>query len=228
MPRRQSSKSTRAEINEGRGAPSLRIIGGRFRGRTLVYNGDPRTRPMKDRTREAVFNLLGPSIVDKHAVDLFAGTGALGLEAISRGAARATLLERHFPTARVIRQNIDTLGLGEQADVVSADTFVWARRLPISHERPWVVFCSPPFDFFVERAADMLTLIQTFVERSPPGSAIVVEADERFDTDQLPRAGQWDLRRYAPAIVAILYAEAVSDQQSGAVSDQQSAISDKK
>jgi 16S rRNA (guanine966-N2)-methyltransferase len=207
MAPRRSRKSTKPATSSGNAPPSLRIIGGRFRGRTLAYNGDPRTRPMKDRTRESVFNLLGPSIVGKHAIDLFAGTGALGLEALSRGAARATLLERHFPTARVIRQNVETLGLVEHAEVVAADTFVWARRPSISDERPWVVFCSPPYDFYVDRAAEMLALIETFAQRSPPGSMVVVEADSRFDTTQLPRAGEWDLRHYAPAVIGILYGE---------------------
>src|SRR6185369_13778531 len=78
----------------------LRIIGGKLRGRKLQYSGDLRTRPMKDRVREAVFNLLGPGVKGSHAIDLFAGTGALGLEAISRGAAQATLIERHLPTSR--------------------------------------------------------------------------------------------------------------------------------
>src|SRR5437868_14777408 len=80
----------------------LRIIGGSRRGRKLQYSGDVRTRPMKDRVREAVFNLLGPQIAGSHAIDLFAGTGALGLEAISRGASKATFIERHLPTAKLI------------------------------------------------------------------------------------------------------------------------------
>src|SRR5262245_7614130 len=66
--------------------PELRIIGGTLRHRKLLYSGDQRTRPMKDRVREAVFNLVGPDVVGQHAIDLFAGTGALGFEAISRGA----------------------------------------------------------------------------------------------------------------------------------------------
>src|SRR6478736_322408 len=77
----------------------LRIVGGTLRGRKLQYSGDVRTRPMKDRVREAVFNLLGPQVAGSHAIDLFAGTGALGIEAISRGATKATFIERHLPTA---------------------------------------------------------------------------------------------------------------------------------
>ena len=78
----------------------MRIIGGKFRGRKLEYSGDLRTRPMKDRVREALFNLLGNAVEGKIAIDLFAGTGALGLEALSRGASRAVFIERHRPTAQ--------------------------------------------------------------------------------------------------------------------------------
>src|SRR5688572_16458652 len=83
----------------------LRIIGGSMRGRKLKYSGEARTRPMKDRVREAVFNLLGTTVEGCYVIDLFAGTGALGLEAISRGATGATFIERHFPTAKVIEEN---------------------------------------------------------------------------------------------------------------------------
>ncbi len=95
----------------------LRIIGGRLRGRKLLYDGRHGTRPMKDRVREALFNLVGPSVKGQHAIDLFAGTGALGLEALSRGAASATFIEQHFPTANLVEQNIQLLELGDVCDV---------------------------------------------------------------------------------------------------------------
>ena len=109
---------------------TLRIVGGTHGGRRLKYSGDPQVRPMKDRTREAVFNLLGPLSKRLHAIDLFAGTGAMGLEAISRGAWRATMIERHAPTARVIRENVETLNVADQTDIVMADAFRWGARKP--------------------------------------------------------------------------------------------------
>src|SRR5208283_379410 len=118
----------------------VRIIGGKFRGRKLEYSGDLRTRPMKDRVREALFNLLSTAVAGKVAIDLFAGTGALGLEALSRGASRAVLIERHRPTAETIRRNSTTLGVEAIVDVTSADTFLWARRLPDLGGAPWLVF----------------------------------------------------------------------------------------
>ena len=158
---------------------------------------------MKQRVREAIFNLLGPAVRGKHAVDLFAGTGAVALEALSRGAARATLIERHFPTARVIRQNIAMLSVEQVTEVATADVFFWARRLPDLGTLPWVVFCSPPYSFYAERTEQMLWLIRTLLERAPPESLFAVEADERFDFGLLPGPGDWDVRSYPPAVVGI-------------------------
>jgi 16S rRNA (guanine(966)-N(2))-methyltransferase RsmD len=193
-----------------RPAVGLRIIGGKFRGRRLHYSGDSRTRPMKDRLREAIFNLIGPDIRGKHAIDLFAGTGALGLEAISRGADRATLIEQHNPTANIIRQNIAELGLGESAKVVVGNTFIWWQRQGKPHcttlssdGEPWAVFCSPPYDFYVERAGEMLGLIAGLFDAAPERSVFVVEADARFDFQQLPDFHAWDVRSYSPAVVGI-------------------------
>lgn len=189
------------------GVVGLRIIGGKLRGRRVRYSGDSRTRPMKDRLREAVFNLIGPSISGKHAVDLFAGTGALGLEAISRGAALATFIEQHRPTAALIEQNIRELGVEGRANVTVGNTFIWLRRTPDLGPGPWAVFCSPPYDFYVERADEMLELIEQLVISAPAGSVFVIEADDRFDFGTLPEAASWNVRSYPPAVVGILRKE---------------------
>ena len=181
----------------------LRIIGGRWRGSKLQYNGDPGTRPMKDRTREAIFNLIGPDVKGKQAIDLFAGTGALGLEAISRGAVSATLFERHLPTLKTIEANVQHLGAAEITTVLNGNTFFLTQRFDFSTEPAWVVFVSPPYDFFVDREKEMLELIERFCEMAPVGSMIVVESDERFDVSKLPTADEWDSRVYRPAVVSL-------------------------
>jgi len=188
----------------------LRIIGGQLRGRRLHYTGELRTRPMKDRLREAVFNLIGPDVRGKHALDLFAGTGALGLEAISRGAARATLVEQHHPTAAVIRRNIAELGVESQAEVVPGNTFLWWHKQKksgcealLAGGLPWAVFCSPPYDFYVERAAEMLELLGGMMDTAPPNSVFLVEADARFNFEQLADFERWDVRAYPPAVVGV-------------------------
>ncbi|MEM9186376.1 MAG: RsmD family RNA methyltransferase [Planctomycetota bacterium] len=190
----------------------LRIIGGRWRGTRLTYTGDPVTRPMKHRVREAIFNLVGPAVEGKHAIDAFAGTGALGLEALSRGAIGATLIERHVPTAAVIRENIAAVGAEPLAEVLVTSAFLWGKRdLPgFTAQPPWLVFISPPYAFFAEREVEMLALIRAFEQQAPAESLIVVEADERFDFGNLPggvRSGRhgagWDVREYAPAVVGL-------------------------
>jgi len=182
----------------------LRIIGGTYRGRTLEYSGDLRTRPMKDRVRESLFNLLGMRCKGKHAIDLFAGTGALGLEAISRGALGATLIERHYPTCQLIEQNIKQLEMHALAHVSFGDTFLWARKPQTLPTLPWVVFCSPPYEFYVDRRDDMLKLLNNLYTLAPEESVFVVESDERFDFTGLPSPDLWDIREYPPARVGLL------------------------
>jgi 16S rRNA (guanine966-N2)-methyltransferase len=201
---RKNSAETHDRLSGvGAAAESVRIIGGEFRGRKLIYTGDLRTRPMKDRVREAVFNLIGTDAAGRQAIDLFAGTGALGLEALSRGATRATFYEQHFPTARVIRQNAALLGVTERTLVESGNVFLWVPHAKFEGDQPWLVFCSPPYAFYLERQQDMLTLIGTLIERSPPGSVFVVEFDARFNSELLPESLSWDVRPYLPAVIAI-------------------------
>lgn len=192
----------------------LRIVGGQYRGSKLAYHGDPVTRPMKHRVRESIFNLVGTEAEGRHAIDLFAGTGALGLEALSRGASQATFIERHIPTAKVVRENIERLGVGGQSHLLEASAFVWSKRdlepFAANSDLPWLVFVSPPYAFFVDRQQEMLDLVTRIEQFAPTDSTIVVESDERFDAALLPgevkqdrRGTGWDVRRYAPAVVAV-------------------------
>ncbi len=190
------------------GTSTLRIIGGQFRGRPLVWTGDPITRPMKDNIREAVFNLVGGWIPGKHVLDLFAGSGAIGIEALSRGAVHATLIERHFPTVKLIRDNIKSLQIQSQCTVAASDTFFWSRQF-LQHPGnqpvvPWAVFCSPPYDLFVSRKQDMLDLIRRLKQASPQDSLFIVESDDRFDPADLPDPDQWRVRQYAPAQISVI------------------------
>ena len=211
MAKRKAKASDRSEQTD------LRIIGGEFRGSKLRYGliykeGDAITRPMKHRVREAIFNLLSTESLGRHAIDLFAGTGALGLEALSRGATSATFIEKHIPTARIIQENIAALGVEDRTTLLVTSAFLWGKRdLPIAESKlsnqsaiPWLVFCSPPYAFYVERQVDMLELIAGVRQHAPAGSVLVVEADERFDFTLLSGNGAtWDIRTYPPAVVGL-------------------------
>ena len=186
----------------------VRIIGGTLRGRALHYSGELHTRPMKDRLRESIFNLIGPRVKGMQAIDLFSGTGALGIEAISRGASRAVLIERHFPTVRLIQQSIQELQLQEQAQAIATDTFFWVEQNLetdplLTATAPWLVFCSPPYDLYLSQDGRMESMLQRIGELAPEQSILVVESDDRYDSQQLPWPGSWDHRSYPPAVVAM-------------------------
>jgi 16S rRNA (guanine966-N2)-methyltransferase len=190
----------------------VRIIGGTFRGRRLEYHGDPLVRPMKHRTRESLFNLISTDCTGRHAIDLFAGTGALGLEALSRGAGSATFIEKHVPSAKIVEANIQSLGVDDRATLLVTSAFLWAKRdlaNAASNDIPWLVFCSPPYAFFHERQAEMLDLIGRIRDHAPVGTILLVEADDPFDFDLLrgdaasDEYQAWDIRSYPPAVIGV-------------------------
>ena len=99
----------------------MRVIAGKFRSRLLKGPGMMRVRPPSDRLRETLFNVLGPSIADSYFVDLFAGTGAVGIEAISRGARDVFFVESYAKAAKLIRDNLASLEIQSGAEVIEAD-----------------------------------------------------------------------------------------------------------
>lgn len=124
-----------------------RIIAGEAGGRRLKVPKGAHVRPTTDRVRESIFAALG-SLVDLEGMtvlDAFAGSGALGLEAVSRGAAHATFVERHRPTLAVLRTNVESLGFADRSRVVSGDVLRW---LATAAPEPFdVAFCDPPYGF---------------------------------------------------------------------------------
>jgi len=183
-------------------ASAPRIIGGQLRGRRLEYAPHARTRPMKDRVRETLFDLLGPAVRGALAIDLFAGSGALGFEAVSRGAAGAILVERHFPTAAALERTARALGVADRVEVRPGDALVWAKRLPdLPPAAAWVVFVSPPWALFHDRGGDVTALVAAMVRAAPPESSFIVEADESFDPAGLPDPAAWRTRPIAPAVL---------------------------
>ena len=201
MPRRP--QPVRAKDGKRVVESRLRVIGGKLRGRSIPYNGDAGLRPMKDRVREAVFNLIGPRVVGKHVVDLFAGTGAMSFEALSRGSAHATLFERKFPNAKLIESAAAVFQLSDRVSVTPGDSFIWAKRIEPT-QVPWLIFCCPPYEFYQSRPADLCELLHSLWNSAKAGSLLVVESDERFDPATILPDAQWDIRTYSPAVIGIV------------------------
>jgi 16S rRNA (guanine(966)-N(2))-methyltransferase RsmD len=110
--------------------PGLRVIGGTAKGRKLQRVPGTGTRPISDRAKESLFNLLGSDVEGAEVLDLFAGTGSVGIEAISRGAGRATFIESDRQAANVIQANLKTVGFAERGRVLRADVFIYLRNDP--------------------------------------------------------------------------------------------------
>lgn len=153
----------------------LRITGGELGGRRIrVPRGGRDLRPTTERVREAVFSILG-DLASVDVLDLFCGTGALAIEALSRGAARATLVDSRPAAAR---RNVEELGLGERAIVVRADAARFLRRAePASFD---LVLCDPPYRLADRLAAD---LVQSIPKVLAPGGRVMVESSPERPLD---------------------------------------------
>lgn len=120
----------------------LRIIGGEWRSRLIDFDAEAGVRPTPDRVRQTVFDWLAPIINGATALDLFAGSGALGLEALSRGAAHTTFVETGRPQLQAIRTAIDTLHAGARTDLVQRDALSYLRDTSRRYD---LVFLDPPY-----------------------------------------------------------------------------------
>jgi 16S rRNA (guanine966-N2)-methyltransferase len=120
----------------------MRIIAGEFRGRKLLGPADKATRPITDRVKQSIFDLLTPRFGEAVVYDVFAGTGSFGLESLSRGATHCVFFERHRPAIERLRRNLDTLGVGDRATLVKQDVF----RIDLDALPPAdIVFFDPPY-----------------------------------------------------------------------------------
>ena len=120
----------------------MRVIAGIAKGRTLEAPRGGATRPATDRIRETLFAIVEPIIGDARVLDLFAGAGTLGIEALSRGAASATFVERSAEALKALRKNIATTGFGDRAEVVAANVLAFLEQISGPYD---MVFCDPPF-----------------------------------------------------------------------------------
>ncbi|OZC02872.1 RsmD family RNA methyltransferase [Rubricoccus marinus] len=157
----------------------MRITGGRLGRRTI--DGPPakddRVRPTTDRVREALFSILGSRMLlsDATVVDLFAGTGALGLEALSRGARHATFVDAHAPTLSLARKNARTLGVDAQCTFLRADALAFLSRAPLA-PRPDLIFADPPYA--LDAIPELPPLARAHLA---PEGLFVLEHDSRHD-----------------------------------------------
>ncbi len=123
----------------------MRIIGGEYRGRKIKQPEFETVRPTKDRIREAVFNIIAEKVPGSSVLDVFSGSGAYGIEALSRGAEKAVLIEKDERCCRVITENVRALGLEDRVRLMKGDAFGAIEELGQNKERFDLVFSDPPY-----------------------------------------------------------------------------------
>lgn len=173
----------------------MRVIAGRLGGRRLSAPRGMATRPTSDRVREALFSALG-DVSGAEVLDLYAGTGALGIEALSRGAARATFVENARPALAALRENLDTLGLAGSAHVVSKAVKSAAGSLPGPFD---LVFADPPY----AAVGEIVAVIAALRPALAPGARVVVEHASRDAAPDLDGLSPRPTRNYGDTAVTV-------------------------
>ena len=156
----------------------MRVVAGAFKGRRLHAPPGARTRPTADRVREALFSMLGP-LEGLRVLDLFAGSGALGIEALSRGAASATFVERDARAAEAIRRNLEAVGV--EAPVHRREAMAWIGSPAALQSGPFdLVFADPPYSSADRLGAPLSARLPRLLEET---ARIVTESDKRVPLD---------------------------------------------
>jgi 16S rRNA (guanine966-N2)-methyltransferase len=188
---------SRGRGGRGGGGGRLRVHGGEAGGRRLA--GPRGVRPTQGLVKEAIFNSLGAATAGANVLDLFAGSGALGIEALSRGAAHATFVERDWATAQVILRNLESLGYRDRARVDRMDVVRWLSTHLAEACEATLVFLDPPYnDPILERALASLSGLLS------EGTTVVVERAARQALPVLPRLSAVRERRYGDTAVTFL------------------------
>ncbi|QDU20083.1 Ribosomal RNA small subunit methyltransferase D [Urbifossiella limnaea] len=174
----------------------VRIVAGSLRGRrvyTVVHEG---MRPTPQLVREALFSILGNAVPGRLFYDIFAGTGVVGLEAVSRGASGTRSVEKDGKLGAAIQKYATEFGVADKLQVLKADVYRWGERWIPPGNAPVNLFLSPPFPDLSERGDEFLTLVDQLLEKAPDESVLVIQAEDGFPLDRLPDLPAWDVRKY--------------------------------
>lgn len=183
----------------------MRVIAGTARGRPLVAPRGHATRPITDRVKETLFGILGDRVIDARALDLYAGSGSVGIEALSRGAASCAFVEHDRRAVAAIRENLERAGVAELASVHAEEVRRFLNRA--ADNRFTLVFMDPPYE---ERA--ILAPLERLRGHLAPGAAVVVKHFWRTPIPEPPGLARWRDRRFGETTLTFL---ALTDEADG-------------
>lgn len=176
----------------------MRVIAGRYGGRTLTVPAGRATRPTADRVREALFSILGARVAGARVLDLFAGSGALGIEALSRGADHAVFVDSAPAAARAVERNLAALGISSAA-LVRRDALAYLRGARDTGRQYDLVFLDPPYRQSGRLARELAEAVPAVLA---DGAVVVSESDRREPLDLAPLTID-DERRYGDTLIRI-------------------------
>jgi 16S rRNA (guanine966-N2)-methyltransferase len=179
----------------------VRIIAGEFRGRKLLPPEGDVTRPITDRVKQSLFDILTPVFAADgklRVYDCFAGTGSMGLESLSRGANHVAFFEADRSASKLLRRNIESLKVERVSEVVTGDLFAWFDAQPPrdAEGRAGLIFLDPPYRFLSERSSDLQRLARRMAERHLTPDGTVVFRHDAVDALALPGLQRYDERTY--------------------------------
>ncbi|MEX2216333.1 MAG: RsmD family RNA methyltransferase [Phycisphaeraceae bacterium] len=184
----------------------MRIIGGNHRSRRIQPpQGTETTRPITDRVKVALFDRLDAAglVEEGYALDLFCGTGSLGLEALSRGSEHCTFIESHRGVREILESNIHLLGLEAQSRVMSANALATAWIAMLPHKPLRIVFCDPPYSLMEDERTrgQMMTLIAALLPDLEPGGVVMLRTPTEVTPDAVE--GYMDMKRHEYGSMAL-------------------------
>jgi 16S rRNA (guanine(966)-N(2))-methyltransferase RsmD len=163
----------------------MRIIAGEFRSRVILAPRGNTTRPITDRVKQSLFDILTPHIEGARVYDCFAGTGSMGLECLSRGAAHVTFFEADRSALGLLKKNIDSLNVRDRSTMIDRDLFKWFDAAN-PQEKVDLVFLDPPYRFLRERPEDLRRVASRLRNHLNPGGLVVFRHDANDQLDLAP------------------------------------------
>jgi 16S rRNA (guanine(966)-N(2))-methyltransferase RsmD len=182
----------------------LRVISGNLRGKRLFSPKGQELRPTSDRVKEAIFDILQDQIQGQNVLDLFAGTGALGIECLSRGASKAVFVEESSESLSALRRNIEECRLKDKAEVLGRKVLPALKILEVRGEAFGLIFLDPPYDKGeARRVLEVLSRSSILT----PGTLVVVEHSLSEGIDSIPSLQRVDRRKYGRTLVSFFRPE---------------------
>ena len=183
---------------------AMRIIAGEFRGRKILPPVGEVTRPITDRVKQSVFDILSPRIEEATVYDCFSGTGSMGLECLSRGAKHAVFFEVDRPAVTRLKDNLKTLNCADRATIITQDIFRFFKGSTGTICKADLLFLDPPYRYLNEKPRELVGLAESFASTWLNSDGIVIFRHDAADHLDLPPLVEADRREYGSMIVRFL------------------------